>query len=263
MNRSCLAQSGESDRRASPIPPIGSRIAESGERIPRRESYLGGKGQDGVWQRIISAMPPHRVYVEAFAGSGIIALKKRPASRTVLIDRNCSILAKIDDGGRAEKVCGDAVEWLREQSWQGDELVYCDPPYLFAVRSSKGTRYPFDMGAPGQHRRLLRCLMGLPCMVLVSHYPHPIYDEGLSGWRVQSYQAGTRGGPRTEGLWANFPEPLALHDYRWLGRDFRERERINRRIARQAARLLAMPPLERAAVIAAAASLIPASAARS
>jgi hypothetical protein len=27
----------------------------------------------------------------------------------------------------------------------------------------------------------------------------------------------------------NFPEPVALHDYRYLGEDFRQRERIKRK----------------------------------
>ena len=32
----------------------------------------------------------------------------------------------------------------------------------------------------------------------------------------------------TEYLWCNYPAPMALHDYRYLGKDFRERERIKR-----------------------------------
>ena len=40
----------------------------------------------------------------------------------------------------------------------------------------------------------------------------------------------TRGGRlATEWVWMNYPEPIALHDYRYLGEDFREREPIKRK----------------------------------
>jgi hypothetical protein len=61
----------------------------------------------------------------------------------------------------------------------------------------------------------------------------------------------THGGPRTEWLWCNFPEPIALHDYRYLGVGFRERERIKRKKQRWTARLHGLPMLERQALLAA------------
>ncbi len=47
----------------------------------------------------------------------------------------------------------------------------------------------------------------------------------------------------------NFPEPIALHDYRYLGEDFRERERIKRKKQRWVNRLHVMPALERRALL--------------
>jgi hypothetical protein len=61
----------------------------------------------------------------------------------------------------------------------------------------------------------------------------------------------THGGPRTEWLWCNFSEPIALHDYRYLGTGFRERERIKRKKQRWTARLHSLPMLERQALLAA------------
>jgi hypothetical protein len=61
----------------------------------------------------------------------------------------------------------------------------------------------------------------------------------------------THGGPRTEWLWCNFPEPIALHDYRYLGVGFRERERIKRKKQRWTDRLHRLPLLERRALLAA------------
>jgi hypothetical protein len=62
----------------------------------------------------------------------------------------------------------------------------------------------------------------------------------------------TRGGRlATEWVWMNYPHPLHLHDYRFLGEGFRERERIKRKKQRWVNRLHSMPILERRALLAA------------
>lgn len=60
----------------------------------------------------------------------------------------------------------------------------------------------------------------------------------------------------TEHLWMNYPEPIALHDYRYLGADYRQRERITRKIKRWQRKLANMPTLERQALLAAMASTV-------
>jgi hypothetical protein len=65
------------------------------------------------------------------------------------------------------------------------------------------------------------------------------------------YQANTRRGMVDESLWLNFPVPNTLHDYRHLGDDYRERERIKRKIARWKGKFAGMDRLERRAIIAA------------
>lgn len=65
-------------------------------------------------------------------------------------------------------------------------------------------------------------------------------------------EAMTRGGRlATEWLWFNYQKPHALHDYRYLGEDFRERERIKRKKQRWVKRLKMMPHLERYALLSA------------
>ena len=50
--------------------------------------YAGGKNGAGVYQTIISMIPAHAVYVEAFAGSAAIARRIKPAGRTILMERD-------------------------------------------------------------------------------------------------------------------------------------------------------------------------------
>ena len=87
-------------------------------------------------------------------------------------------------------------------------------------------------------------------MVIVSGYWSELYATELAGWHTTTFRAMTRGGkPRTEWLWYNFEPPAELHDYRYLGSGFRERERIKRKKKRWVSRLERMPELERQALL--------------
>lgn len=126
---------------------------------------------------------------------------------------------------------------------------------MMATRRSQRTRYDNEM-SDEQHRRLLDVLnlISSQCMILISGYWSKLYDAhlGRPPWHSTSYQAMTRGGRlATETLWFNFAKPAELHDYRHLGGDFRERERIHRKISRWTARLSRLPALERNAILAA------------
>jgi hypothetical protein len=221
-------------------------------------TYPGGKAGSGVYQKIINQMPPHRTYIEAFLGGGAIMRAKRPAMVNIGIDLDLRV---VKEQGFAENlgnipclrlVWGDSVQWLEDHADQLDVdfLVYCDPPYLMSTRSSQRQLYAFEMADEESHRRLLEVLLSLRCMVMISGYWSSLYEEMLQGWRTYSFQAMTRGGTTaTEWLWMNYPEPVELHDYQFLGETFRERERIKRKKARWSARLERMQPLERQALL--------------
>jgi DNA adenine methylase len=101
-----------------------------------------------------------------------------------------------------------------------------------------------------QHAALLDVIKALPCRVMISGYWTKLYAAALCNWNTATFQALTRAGKlATEWLWFNFPEPVALHDYRYLGENFRERERIKRKKQRWVSRLHTMPPLERRALL--------------
>jgi DNA adenine methylase len=217
-------------------------------------TYPGGKSGAGVYQRLICQIPPHRVYLEPFAGGAAVLRHKRPAPCSIVADRDASVVARVANlaipGVRALNRCG--LELLRTYRWEGGEFVYCDPPYLMDVRSSRRNYYAHEFATTAEHEGLLRTLLTLPCPVMISGYWSELYAAYLGNWRTMTYQAITRGGTfATEWAWMNYPEPLELHDYRHLGRDYRERERIKRKKARWSRKLRNMPRLERYAVLAA------------
>ncbi len=217
-------------------------------------SYPGGKAGAGVYQTIINQIPPHRVYIEPFTGGAAIAKFKAAAEETVLIDVDPLVtveLARLSLRG-LEIHTENGVEYLRARRWRGDEFVYCDPPYLLETRSTKRAIYRHEFGTEKQHRQLLSILQAIGAMVMISGYPNALYGDILRKWRVIDYYAVTRGGKKVkERLWMNYSEPRVLHDYRYLGRSYRERERIKRRQHRWKRRLVMMSNLERAALLSA------------
>ena len=238
-------------------------------------SYPGGKAGDGVYQRLISLMPPHDVYIEPFVGGGALLCRKRPARLNIGVDLDAEVIrqwqartARASDtaGGIAthDKAkftfhVGDGLAFLQSYPFTGRELVYCDPPYVLRTRTSRQYRYEMT---DAQHAALLAILTTLPCAVMLSGYWTAMYAEALDGWTTITYEAMTRGGRvATEWLWMNYPRPLHLHDYRYLGEGFRERERIRRKKQRWVNRLQTMPHLERQALLSAVAEAFPSPAA--
>ncbi len=211
--------------------------------------FVGGKGADGVWQRIVNLCPPHRVLIEAFAGEGILSRKIRPAAETILIDKvKQPGLELMRPGFRF--VLGDGIQFVKGYKWKGDELLYCDPPYLLTTRGNRAY-YEHEM-TEADHRRLLAVLKSINARVLLSGYRSPLYDRELADWNRVEFQAMTRGGtPATEVLWFNYPRPVALHDYSVVGEVHADRWRLRKKIRRAVADLASMPPLERGAMFAA------------
>lgn len=210
-----------------------------------------------MYQRIINLIPPHRVYIECFAGGGAILRNKRPASWSIAIDADTSALDQLrssladnNDVGQVEFVNADAMTWLAAYPFRGDEFVYADPPYLLATRRQHRHIYRYEM-TNNDHITLLGVLKSLPCRVMISGYWSDMYDQKLAGWYVETFEAITRGGAMAaEYLWMNYPRPTRLHDYRYLGDTFRDRERLKRKKERWASRLQQMDILERQALLA-------------
>lgn len=212
--------------------------------------YLGSKAASGAYQAIIAAMPAHDTYIESHLGGGAVMRRKPPAARSIGIDLDPAALAAFAGHSPVELRNGDAVAILDSLDYGGlgRALIYADPPYLHATRSSRA-RYRCEY-TDADHVRLLACLSRLPAAVIVSGYPSALYDELLPGWRTHEFQVMTRGGPRTEKLWMNYPADSA-HWAAFAGENFTDRQRIKRKAARWAADYRRLPAGERTAILAA------------
>lgn len=221
-------------------------------------TYPGGKGN--CYHQIINLIPPHDYYIETHLGGGTIMEMKKPApggSFGIEIDSNC--FKEYDFNiSNLELANLDIFEFIKNwqfklwtQSFPGNiGFVYCDPPYLRSTRKSQKGMYRYEM-TEEQHIKLLEVLIKLSCMVMISGYESLLYKEMLQNWNMVQFQNTTRQGPVTECLWMNYDKPTELHDYRYLGKDFRERERIQKKTKRWVNNLKQMPELERNAIVSA------------
>lgn len=269
---------------------------------PTTTTYPGGK--NSVYHHIINQIPPHRVYIEGFYGSGAIMRRKFPAKLNIGVDLDASVLpgsivkngdasartavssemtmgaaaaivknddtrcssktampdpidrnddtyrhAINDDASSYTFILANALDFLASCHFRGDEFVYLDPPYLMSTRKSKRDLYRHEFGSVDEHAALLSLIRSLPCMVAISGYWSELYADMLHDWRSYLFQAHTRQGMETEWLWMNYQEPIALHDYSYLGDNFRERERIKRKAKRWVNRFLSLDVLERRAIV--------------
>lgn len=208
--------------------------------------YPGGKGKS--FQHVINLMPPHRIYIETHLGSGAVLRNKRPAARNIGIELDARVVDKwkalsVPD---LELVHGRAEDFLMQFEFSGDELAYVDPPFVPSTRR-RSRVYTYDY-TQDDHVRLLDVLLKLPCKVILSGYASELYAEALPRWRQHTFNAKTHAGVRCETLWFNFEPPTVLHDARYVGENFREREVRRRRLLRFQDRLARMDPIERVEV---------------
>lgn len=89
-----------------------------------------------------------------------------------------------------------------------ETLHYVDPPYVWATRSrsDKQRNYRHELDNE-DHGRLLAFLRTLKGRVVLSGYPHPMYEAALHDWRRIEFEALADGArPRREVLWLNYRE---------------------------------------------------------
>ena len=196
-------------------------------------NYDGGKNGSGTYQQIINYMPLHTWYCELFLGSGAIFRRKRTADNNILMDMDKSIIQQFKDhypGTNNNIMVGNAIDFLYYaapalnylHSIGQPVLIYLDPPYPFDTRQSKKPLYKFEMDDQA-HKKLLVAAGNLNCYVMISSYKNKMYDRYLTGWNVHQFNSVTRTGIRKECIYMNYTKPTVLHDYQYLGADYRER----------------------------------------
>ena len=234
----------------------------------------GGKNASGTYQHIINLFQPHDVYIEGFLRSGSIIRRKKTAKFNFGFDIDPEIIKSfislysrsyninnLDTGQGKNKIKKqrdlnvinlDMIKLLENsypiinmlKAFNIKILLYLDPPYLLSTRKSQVKLYKFEM-TDLQHEKLCMVLNKLNCDVVLSSYNNEIYNKHLSEWNTYSFKAITRKGMVWKTIYYNYPSPTELHEYTYLGNDFRERERIKGIIKRNVNKFDNMAEIER------------------
>lgn len=223
------------------------------------DTYPGGKGQGGTLRRIINMMPPHDYYVEPFLGSGRILRAKRPAARAsfafevdpIMIEawqrvKFPGLVLRSGDGIAGARDC--ITELLRSGADPSRIVVYFDPPYMMRTRRSQRRVYHREW-TDAEHAQFRAWIKMLPVRAIVSHLPCPEYAADLAGWHTFTFNNKIRTGIQIEQVWSNYTPGAELHEYTYVGDNFRERERIKRQVGIIARRFDRLSPAAKAAAL--------------
>ena len=246
-------------------------------KVPGLESYNGSKSGNGVYQQIISIIPPHTTLIVPFLGHCGIVRNILPADILIAMDASEKVIEawktflvqdliyKSKDNGltflKTPETKGNlpnkivlikcnALEQLPKLSFDPSlTVIYLDPPYPLDSIKSKRNLYEFVL-TKKEHTKLMLLLKSMMANILISTYDNVLYKKGLSGWDKIKFSAGTRNGKNIETVYFNYSLSNGrLHDYRYLGSNFKDRERIRLKIKRWTERLNKLNPREKMAII--------------
>ena len=174
---------------------------------------------------------------------------KLPAKKSIGVDLDSKVIEqwRKTEPCMCELINDDALSFLSSFPFKGNELVYVDPPYVHSTR--KRSRIYRHEYCDDNHRQLLEKILSLTCNVMISGYENSLYNEMLTSWRCVKFNAKTHSGIREESVWMNYAPPAKIHDSRYLGNNYRERQTVARRRARLYDRIEQMEQTERSELI--------------
>jgi DNA adenine methylase len=223
-----------------------------------KSTYFGGKGSPGVAQKIINQIPKHQTFVSGFLGHCAVTRIKMPALYNMGFELDAKICEDWDEAVFPTDKLNrknftvynqsffDAINEHANLFYSISTFLYLDPTYPLETLSGQSD-YDFNL-TDLEHEKLLIEIKRLGCCIAISTYENDLYNEHLKNWRKVQFEASTRSGMRTETLYMNYPkpEPLNLHDTRFVGSDFRAREKSKRRIKTLMGKIEQLTPNEKA-----------------
>ena len=212
----------------------------------KNNSYFGGKNGNGTYQNIINEIPQCKIYVEPMVGGGGILKNLNLPEITVINDLDSGVIDNYSnvDQGQDIRVYNVDYKIVCDIYDSKESVIYFDPPYHFETRKSQQKRY-FAEWETKEHIEFLNYVRSLQSKIIISHYPFYLYDKVLKDWRTKEFLSTTRSGQVVEKLYMNFEKPKALQDYRYIGEDFTDRQRIKRQNKRLFNKIAQLPLYQR------------------
>ncbi len=132
-------------------------------------------------------------------------------NRPIQFNRTDHLNAAVERLMGVQLECRPALDVIK--AWDRPEvLIYADPPYLPATRERSRNLYACEMDE-ADHRVMADALLASKAMVVLSGYPHGLYDEWFKGWRCETLETLAEAQKTsTEALWINPAADRALQD---------------------------------------------------
>jgi DNA adenine methylase len=217
------------------------------------ETYFGGKGASGAYQKIINHIPECDVMVSGFLGADFIIRNMNNLPATIIgVDKDPEVIELWKAG--SSNIKSDVIlynnDFLKVIKHVGHYhqykkyFIYLDPPYPWNTRKSKH-RYKFEM-TDQDHEELLTTCRNIKFNVAISTYDNDLYRSILNDWNKINFRVKTRQGTAIETLYMNYDiSELPLQDYTYAGSNYRERDRIRQKTKRWKKRIEKMSKEER------------------
>lgn len=198
--------------------------------------YNGGKSGSGTYQQLINLIPPINNLYSLFLGNCGVTRHLRPVKFALLNDIDSSVINEWQKAALPPNYmltnypANTVIEQfiLAENKDTADTLVFLDPPYLKSTRKSQVDLYRYELSHMDHELLLATTLKIKHAKVILCSYANGMYDEMLKGWRTHDFMSKTRNGMAWERVYMNYEQTPLLHDYRYLGLNFREREAMKR-----------------------------------
>lgn len=215
-----------------------------------RPTYNGSKAGNGTYQNIINFIPKCDVFIDAMVGNGGIVCNFNYPGYTIINDVDAGIIDGFDsDGHGVTKENLHVLDLIDKYDPRfTNAFFYFDPPYLKNTRKSQKNLYAYEWDLE-DHQKFLSRILTVKNNCMISHYPCDLYNEKLSNWYKHQFMSNTRHGLAMENIYMNYPPPTILQDYSYVGKDFIDRQRIKRKIARWLNKMETMEEVERNALL--------------
>lgn len=223
------------------------------------KNYPGNKSSLSILPRLINLMPKCKLFVDLFAGSGIIVKSVYDAGRDsemkfiandidfkvvkILIRQlpgnivkiNCdfrNILDSLDLLVKIGYVCRDEI------------FIYADPPYV--ISSRKRLKIYLHEMQDYDHVQMFRALKEYGFKTMISGYDSKLYQELFKGWYTRDFKVSTHSGTAIEKVWMNYDITTAeLVTYDYAGHNFIQRQQYKRKRQRFLKKIMELPKIER------------------
>ena len=216
------------------------------------EKYTGQKGINGVFEAIMNVIPEFEIFIDVFAGSGVIAncikgIDNNSDVRPNDLNPECVKFLRADLVQSFTTV--PAVQLIKEYTCR-DHVLFLDPPYMHETRPAGTDIYgKFEM-LDNDHIQLLLTVLQSNAKIIIIHPDCETYNSYLSEWYKKDVYIRYNTKTSHEVIYTNFnPEAERLFTYDYVGFDCWERQRIKRKTQRLIDKLSDLPFHEREAII--------------